>query len=385
MAELKIKSFPFYWRINNKINTHPYIPSRMPYTFKVMKNTNLIIENRDKKLLSHLNKVYKEDSNIGFLREGHSLAKGYGEDFYKFLKYSLKFLKGKKILEIGCGGCYLLEKLKKLNYEVYGIDPAPIAKRTGKEKKIKIIEDFYPSKKINFSPDLIFHVDVLEHISDPLTLLKEHYKNLNDNGYAVINVPDNTEGVSLGDISIATHQHVNNFTEKSLFNLVQKSGLSVVEIRKSGFGGSLYCLASKKKINHKKKINKLYSIETKNFFSKSKKAIKKFNKILNLSIKQKKIVGFYMPLRAFPYIASYDLPFKYRLFDDQKHWHRKYIDGENTKIENYEDLLKSPVDHLFIMSITFGEIVKKKILKKLPNIKITLIKELLDDQKKKEL
>ena len=106
---------------------------------------------------------------------------------------------------------------------------------------------------------------------------------------------------------------------------------------------------------------------------------------INLSLKQKKTVGFYMPLRAFPYIASYDFPLKYRLFDDQKHWHKKYIDGESTKIENYEDLLKDPVDHLFIMSITFGEIVKKKILKKLPNIKITLIKELLDGSKKKKL
>ena len=58
MAELKIKSFPFYWRINNKINTHPYIPSKLPYTFKVMENTNLLIEKRNQKLLAHLNKVY---------------------------------------------------------------------------------------------------------------------------------------------------------------------------------------------------------------------------------------------------------------------------------------------------------------------------------------
>ncbi len=376
MAELKIKSFPFYWRINNKINTHPYIPSKLPYTFKVMENTNLLIEKRNQKLLAHLNQVYKEDSNIGFLRKGHSLAKGYGEDFYKFLKYTLKFLKGKKILEIGCGGCYLLERLKKLDYEVCGIDPAPIAKRSGKEKKIKIIKDFYPSKKINFSPDLIFHVDVLEHIPNPLSILKEHYKNLNENGFAVINVPDNTEGVSLGDISIATHQHVNSFTEKSLRNLVEKSGMSVVEIQKSGYGGSLYCLASKKKINQKKKINKDYNNENKNFFSKSKKIIKKFNETLNLSLRKKKTVGFYMPLRAFPYIASHKTPFKYRLFDDQKHWHKRYIDGENTKIENYEDLLKDPVDHLFIMSSTFGEKVKKKILKKIGKIKITLINDL---------
>ena len=386
MTKLKINHFPFYWRINNKIDKHPYIPSKLPYSFGIMKRTNLLIESRNKKLLAHLNKVYKEDSNIGFLRKGHSLAKGYGEDFFKFLKHSLKFLKGKKILEVGCGDCYLLEKLKRLKYEVYGVDPAPIAKRAQKEKGIKIIEDFYPSKKINHQFDLIFHVDVLEHIPDPLSLLKEHSKNLSKNGYVIINVPDVTEGVSLGDISIATHQHLNSFTIKSLHNLVQKSGLSVIKIVKSGFGGSLYCLASKRKTN-KKRLKKFGSNtnETKKFFKKSKIAIRKFNNVINYSLKQNETIGFYMPLRAFPYIASYKSNFKYRLFDDQKHWHKRFIDGENTKIENFNDLIKSPVDHLFIMSVTFGKKVKTKVLKKVPNIKITLIKDILNGKIKEKL
>ena len=384
MIELKINNFPFYWRINSKINVHPYIPSKLPYSFGVMKSTNLLIENRNKKLLAHLNKVYKEDSNIGFLKNGHSLAKGYGDDFFKFLKYSIKYLKGKKILEIGCGDCYLLEKLKKLKYEVYGVDPAPITKRAQKEKSITIIEDFYPSKKINFKFDMIFHVDVLEHIPDPLLFLKKHYNNLNDNGYVVINVPDVTEGVALGDISIATHQHLNSFTIKSLSNIVEKAGLNVIKIKKSGFGGSLYCLASKK-ILTRKRNNDLKSVdnETIQFFKKSKNAIRKFNNILDLSLKQEKTIGFYMPLRAFPYIASYNSNFSYRLFDDQKHWHKKYIDGEKTIIENFQDLVKKPVDHLFVMSITFGQIVKKKVLKKIPDIKVTLIKEILNGKKKK--
>ena len=54
-------------------------------------------------------------------------VKDYGEVFINF--WSLKYLDGKKILEIGCGGCYLLEKLKKLKYEVYGIDPSPFAQK----------------------------------------------------------------------------------------------------------------------------------------------------------------------------------------------------------------------------------------------------------------
>ena len=378
MNKLKISEFPFYWRINNKSVVHRHIPSRLPYSFGIMKNTSILIENRSQKLLRDLNLVYKQNANIGFLINGHSLAKGYGEDFYKFLKSSLKYLKGKKILEIGCGGCYLLEKLKKLNYDVYGVDPSPFAKKMGNEKKIKIIKDFYPTKKIRFLFDMIFHVDVLEHISDPLLLLKEHYKNLKYGGYIIVNVPDSTNAVLLGDISMATHQHLNNFTKNSLYNLVEKSGFKVIKLTKSGFGGSLYCLALKKKGKYKKKIKDKESYnESKNFFLKSKIVINRFKKILHLSLKQKKSIGFYMPLRAFPYIAKFNKPFKCRFFDDQTHWHKKFIDGEPTVIENYNDLLKNPVDHLFIMSTTFGKEVKKKILKKLPKIEITLIKDLL--------
>jgi 2-polyprenyl-3-methyl-5-hydroxy-6-metoxy-1,4-benzoquinol methylase len=379
MNKLKISEFPFYWRINSTSNPHRRIPSKLPYSFGIMKSTNMLIEKRSSKLLGDLNLVYKQNANIGFLINGHSLAKGYGEDFFKFLKSSLKYLDGKKILEIGCGGCYLLEKLKKLNYDVYGIDPSPFAIKMGNKKKIKIIKGFYPSKKISFPFDLIFHVDVLEHIPDPLLLLKEHYKNLKYGGYIVVNVPDSTDAVSLGDISMATHQHLNNFTKISLQNLVEKSGFKVIKLAKSGFGGSLYCLALKKKGKYIKKIKdqELYN-ESRNFFLKSKKVINRFNKILELSLKQKKNIGFYMPLRAFPYIAKFNKTFRYRLFDDQTHWHKRFIDGEPTAIENYKDLLKNPVDHLFVMSATFGKDVKKKILKKLPKIKITLIKDLLN-------
>lgn len=379
MNELKISEFPFYWRINNTSNPHRRIPSKLPYSFGIMKNTNILIEKRSSKLLRDLNLVYKQNANIGFLINGHSLAKGYGEDFYKFLKNSLKYLDGKKILEIGCGGCYLLEKLKKLDYEVYGIDPSPFAKKMGNKKKIKIIKDFYPSEKINFLFDMIFHVDVLEHVPDPLLLLKEHYKNLKYGGHVIVNVPDSTDAVSFGDISMATHQHLNNFTKNSLQNLIEKSGFQVIKLIKSGFGGSLYCLALKRKGKYikKNKDKKLYD-ESKNFFLKSKKVINRFKKILNLSLGQRKTIGFYMPLRAFPYIAIFNKSFKYRLFDDQTHWHKRFIDGEPTVIENFNDLLKNPVDHLFVMSTTFGKEVKRKILKKLPKTKITIIKDLLN-------
>ena len=74
MNELKISEFPFYWRINNTSNPHRRIPSKLPYSFGIMKSTNMLIEKRSSKLLGDLNLVYKQNANIGFLINGHSLV-----------------------------------------------------------------------------------------------------------------------------------------------------------------------------------------------------------------------------------------------------------------------------------------------------------------------
>ena len=44
MNELKISEFPFYWRIKSTSNPHQRIPSKLPYSFGIMKNTNILIE-----------------------------------------------------------------------------------------------------------------------------------------------------------------------------------------------------------------------------------------------------------------------------------------------------------------------------------------------------
>ena len=68
----------------------------------------------------------------------------------------------------------------------------------------------------------------------------------------------------------------------------------------------------------------------------------------------------------------------YRLFDDTFHYKDNFFDGCNIKIENFNDLILNPVDHLFIMSFPFGKKIKARVIKRIPNQKITLLKEILN-------
>lgn len=375
--DISIKSLPLYWRIKKKNkNQIKGIPSNFDYSFSEVREIGLLIQKRKKKLLKFLNLIYKKESNIGFLQEGHSLAKNYGDDFLKFLNKNINKKKITKILEIGCGACYLLEKLQKYGYEVTGLDPSPVTVKEAKRKKFKVFQGFYPSKKLKELYDLIFHFDVLEHVSNPITFLNKMKQNLNQKGFIAVKVPDCTESIERGDISFVTHQHLNNFTYNSLYLLMNYCGYEVISLEKSKFGSSLYCFAKKSsKINKKKNIAKR---ENQKFFLKFKKIIKKFKILINAEISKKTTIGFYVPLRSFPYIFFFNKLkiYKYRLFDDISHYRNSYFDGCDVKIENFEDLVKKPVDHLFIMSFPFGNKIKKKILKKLPCQKITTLSEI---------
>jgi SAM-dependent methyltransferase len=377
-AQLVINDMPLYWRIRDGVSDrYAGIPARLPYSFEFVPELNLLTERRDEELLHWLGEIYKAESNVGFLQDGHSLSKGYGGDFLEFIQRQLMPRNIKTIIEIGCGGCYLLERLQKSGYEVTGIDPSPIAIAKGKEKGIRVISDFYPSLKIDFKVDLIFHADVLEHVSDPVSFLSQQAEGLNADGFVIINVPDCTKSIARGDFSIAFHQHLNSFDDRSLNNTVVAAGLHVVTIEKSKFGGSLYCLASRKK-PVVPFVVEVPEENARSYLGKANKVRVSFSNLLASLVAQNQTIGFYMPLRAIPYLASANHLEGIRFFDDIEHWHHCYFDGIDIPIENYEDLINNPVHHLFIMSLTFADIVKNKIQMECPEVKITTLSDLLD-------
>ena len=375
--QVDLHDMPFYWRIRRSAaEKHRSIPARLPYSFALVPELNLVIEKRSDTLLACLKEVYEAESNIGFLQDGHTLSKGYGGDFLDFIQRQAGSRSLRKIVEIGCGGCYLLERLKAAGYDVTGIDPSPIAIAKGKEKGIRVIPHFFPSPEIDFKADLMLHVDVLEHVSDPAGFLRQQKDGLNPGGFLIANVPDCTASIACGDISIASHQHLNSFDDRSLYNTMVAAGLEVVTIEKSKFGGSLYGLASVKKPPAAFHVS-VPEENSRNFLAKAAGAQARFEQLAKPLLDQGRSVGFYMPLRAIPYLASIRAAGGYRLFDDIGHWHRGYIDGLDVPIENFDDLVRRPVDHLFIMSLTFGDTVRNKVLAKCPGIRVTTLKGML--------
>lgn len=378
---LKIDNLPFYWRLA-KDTSNNIVPSNMEFVFDWDEKLSLLKQKRNSNTLEALHIIYQQEDNIGYLQEVNTIARSYGTDFLIFLKKELKKIipEGANILEIGCGGCVLLEELKNDGHRVLGIDSSPFAVSEGKKRGIRVINDFFPSPKITESFDLIFCVDVLEHIDDYTSFINEQISWLNPNGLIVVNVPDATESISIGDISLAMHQHLNYFTAKSLNALLKQSGLVNINIEASNYGGSLY--ACGKKTIQDKDIDNTLADATGNstkeldlYEKKSEKNISKLRSHISNMTKLKKSIGFYVPLRALPYLCSLT-DINFRFFDDTPHWYGKKFDGVDIEIENMNDLIADPVDVLYIMSLTFGKTIKTKILSSIDRpIEINLLED----------
>lgn len=368
---------PFYWRFRDSPDIGQNdLPARVSFGFDYDPELDLFIETRSPELSTLLAEIYSRHANVGFLQDGHSLVNTYGADFWGFLGRLIEEYPVKTVLEVGCGGCVLLERLRDQGFKVVGVDPSPFAAHAGHAKGIEVLQEFFPPKHLDFTPDLIFQVDVLEHIADPLTFLKSEVECLRSGGMIVINVPDCTLGLARGDISMALHQHVNMFDMDSMANLIQAAGLEMIKLEKSKYGSALYC-AARKTPGLKTVLPPRDPGRFQRFEAQASKNIESFKSVLTQARASGESIGFFMPQRAFPYLGLIDWFDGFRVFDNLNLWHRRYLDGLNVPIENQADLMKDPVDHIFIMSLTFGAEVAGQLRRDLPDMKITTLDDIL--------
>ena len=99
-------------------------------------------------------------------------------------------LKGKRVLDVGCGGGILSESMAQLGAEVTGLDQSQIAIKIAqlhaKESNLSIdykllnIEEFLKKNKTKY--DVITCLEMVEHVPNPASIIEACSKLLNKNG-----------------------------------------------------------------------------------------------------------------------------------------------------------------------------------------------------------
>ena len=378
---LRLGDIAFYWRMSDLPGRPSPVPDFLPFAFTFDATLGLIVQERNPRVLECLETIYREDWNVGYLQEGHALAEAYGNDVIGFIESVLDPAGAPRVLEIGCGGGYLLSYLRRRGFRVVGIDPSPVAAREAARLEIEVMPGFYPTVRPDARVDAVFHYDVLEHVADPVAFLAAHHHDLAAGGVLLIAVPDATESIALGDISMVIHEHLNFFDRDSLRRTVEAAGFRVLALEKGGYGGVLYCAAVADPTQHAAPPDAAALADTEKFdrfCERVERAVRRFPAFLPRADEAADAPGFYVPLRAIAYLSTLGRTDGIRFFDDDPGIHGRYFDGFPVPVENFTDLQVRPASHIFVTSTAFGDRLKEKVLQGVePQPEVLTLTELL--------
>lgn len=172
-----------------------------------------------------------------------------------------------KILDIGCGEAYFLSFFSE-EWEKYGIEPSSTCVERARTNfpNTHIECGFYedkPYQKDFF--DIITIRHVLEHVKDPMVVLKKIRDELNATGILYVEVPNVHKAVQLEDITdFFGYQHTYHFSPATITNFLCKSGFEIIELTTDLSYSAMRVIAKKSEHSHQE-IKNDYRFFSENF------------------------------------------------------------------------------------------------------------------------
>ncbi len=142
--------------------------------------------------------------------------------------------KGQSILDVGSGLCVFLNLMKKVGWRCTALDtdPRQIAHARSVVGVDAVCTDLMKTRIIG-TYDVISFNKVLEHLDDPLSVLKKSRDHLKDNGFVYIELPDGEAALNKGfdrEEFFIDHHHVFSFTSVAIFSKL--AGFTVKEVER---------------------------------------------------------------------------------------------------------------------------------------------------------
>ncbi len=156
---------------------------------------------------------------------------------------------GGRLLDVGCGAGFYLSELKKLGWDVYGVEISPQACAAA-ESSYGVPTFCGSLETAPFPPasfDVITLWEALEHLPNPQETLERAYQLLRPNGYILGSVPNRhsvyTDLFGPAYYAWELPRHLYHFSRKSFVLLAQKVGFRSVRIRTFTVGASILILS----------------------------------------------------------------------------------------------------------------------------------------------
>ena len=183
-----------------------------------------------------------------------------------------KLPKNSKILDIASNdGTFLnmFKTLKDKSYKLYGCDPSAEKFKKYYKKNIKLITDYFPSKKLENSIEiykkklsLITSFAMFYDVKDPNNFCKNIYKLLDKNGLWVLELSYLPLFLKKLNYDQICHEHIAYYSLTSFKNIADKNNLKILDFSFNEInGGSIYIECAKKSSKLKANIKKSKLLE----------------------------------------------------------------------------------------------------------------------------
>ena len=179
----------------------------------------------------------------------HYFSKHSGASILSVIKKTLD-LRGRRVLDFGCGPGYMLERLLENGIRASGLEfsEKSVREATGRLKVYPSFEgvtraDRVPTSLEDSAYDVILCVEVIEHLFDEqlLPALREIHRLLVPGGVAVITTPNEehmeAESQMCPECGSVFHrwQHMRRFDVTTLTRLLEECGFSTIVCRATRF------------------------------------------------------------------------------------------------------------------------------------------------------
>ena len=144
------------------------------------------------------------------------------------------------VLDVGAAHGYMAAALRGRGFRVTGIEADPVLAREAANycEEVFVVDLDGPLPELKCEFDVILYGDVLEHLKNPLTVLRSLNRSLGPEGIALISLP-NVANIYVrlqllmgrfdyGDRGILDRTHLHFFTRRSFRNFLDDAGLDVV-------------------------------------------------------------------------------------------------------------------------------------------------------------
>lgn len=277
-------------------------------------------------------------------------------------------LKGKKVVEIGCGRGEYLSIMEGCGVEAYGLEHSDESVMQCVENGLKVSKGFIQdsTSNLNDAPfDAFFMLNFLEHLPDPNSALRGICNNLTDEAIGLIEVPNFDMILQNKLFSEFTCDHLFYFTGKTLQATLNLNGFDLLDCTEEWHDYILSAIVKRRgklDVSHFTKYQTQLKIEIDRYISR---------------FKNKQVAIWGAGHQALAIISLMNLAGKIKYVVDSAIFKQnRHTPATHLRIVSPDTLDSDPVDAVIIMAASYSDEVARTIRQKFDgNINISILRD----------